>query len=192
MEIVLVRHGRPEVVGRYNPLSIVRGRDCEGLIAEYARSGLDRGFGPPHSLRERAEKVKAAYASSIRRAVESADALGLGDRLTVDPLFDEAGIPWGYLNNWRLPIALWMGVARFVWLLGYAPNSEGIGAMRARARRGARVLHDAAVQSDSVMLVGHGCINAFIHRELKKLGWEPLMWFRHGHWAANTLTYSGS
>jgi broad specificity phosphatase PhoE len=188
VEIVLVRHGRPDVIGRYNPLGIVRGRECARLIAEYARSGIDRRVPPPRSLVRRAERMHAAYASSILRAVESAEALGLADGLVVDPLFDEAGIPWGYLDRWKLPVALWMGIARVVWLVGYAPNSEGIGAMRTRARRGAYLLHAAAVESNSVMLVGHGCMNLFIHRELRQLGWEPLMWFRHGHWAANTLT----
>ncbi len=117
----------------------------------------------------------------------SAHMLGLSGRLTVDPLFDEAGIPHGYLPAWRLPAALWMGISRGAWFFGFSPNCENIGTLKQRAAKAAAVLHLQALDSQSVILVGHGCINAFIWRELRLLGWRPEGFYRNRHWAANSL-----
>jgi len=187
VRITLVRHGRPEVVNRYSPFQMASGADCGSLIDEYAKSGIDRSCAPPKRLVDVAGKARAAFASSLSRAVESAHMLGLSGRLTVDPLFDEAGIPHGYLPAWRLPAALWMGISRGAWFFGFSPNCENIGTLKQRAAKAAAVLHLQALDSQSVILVGHGCINAFIWRELRLLGWRPEGFYRNRHWAANSL-----
>jgi broad specificity phosphatase PhoE len=187
MRIFLVRHGRPEAVNRYSPFDLVHGSETGRLTKEYSESPIDKILAPPPELAEIASHVPHAYSSSLRRAVDSAHMLKLENRLTADALFNEAGIPNGYLKNWLLPAGLWMGISRVSWYFGFACNSEPISEFRNRVNKCADMLQQAAQKKGSVMLVGHGCINAFIYRRLKKMNWKARRAYKVGYWAVNRL-----
>ncbi|MBD3390489.1 MAG: hypothetical protein GF418_00585 [Chitinivibrionales bacterium] len=190
MQILLIRHGEPVAARTARPGMIVSGAECERLARGYAGSEIHPESHPPAWLVRRAGKAGIAYSSALRRAVQSAELLGLGGRLTVDPVFDEAPIPYGYLTGLKLPVGVWAALARLLWLLDRSPGFEGISGTRARARRCAAILHDAAAGHGRAVLVAHGCINALIRQSLMDTGWMPVSWYHQGYWAVNALTRS--
>jgi hypothetical protein len=116
------------------------------------------------------------------RSIESASALGFSEVDIKDPLFRETGIPHfrpGYLS---LPINAWIGVSRFLWLLGLAENDESRTHAKSRAKLAAARLAELADEHQDVLLVGHDCINCLIARELRNNGWTGPAKPGNGFW----------
>ena len=158
------------------------------MLAEYDQSGLNRSFPPPRALVDRAFSVGCAFCSALKRAIESASMMGLDGKLTVDEVFNEAGVPCVFGNVIPVPVGFSLGLGRLLWLFGYARGCESVSLCRARAARAASIMENAAQEHGSVMLVAHGCINHFIKRHLKGRGWKPGGPFVLGYWEPNFLS----
>ncbi len=187
MSITLIRHGRPTFWNEFRAEELVYGRQGLALRASYDASGIDPSFPPPPDVRARAEAAHAAFVSDLRRARESADILGLGQRAVSDPLFREAALPANILPWLRLPAGAWLVVARTAWFLGCSRNCESVRAVKARAACAAERLDGAARARGPVVLVAHGFINAFIERALVKHGWRPTERVGRSFWSARVL-----
>lgn len=178
MQIILVRHGRPDHgaaswstpvgmktwVERYNAASVV-------------------GHERPESLRKLAGTAQAVVCSSLMRCVESRDHLHCECSIEPDPLFAEAHLPY---PEWRFPLLpsrLWRLAFRSAWFLGFASNTEPVSESRRRAGAAAEKLIELAESHGDVLLMGHKIMNALIATELRRRGWKgPAMPLLSGYW----------
>jgi hypothetical protein len=105
----------------------------------------------------------------------------------VDPVFREVELPTGLLHHVKLPVFLWLFLLRGLWFGGYANHCESIHEARVRAARAAQVVHEAAAQKNSVVVVAHGFINKFIKRALQQQGWKAYGKGQDGHWGLHQV-----
>src|SRR5262245_65442745 len=93
--IVIARHGQPHAD---RTVRIDRS-GYRAWWANYDLSGLHPDEKPPASLRELAEKSDIIYASTLQRAIHTAQMVAGGREIITDPVFVEAPMPpppiWG-------------------------------------------------------------------------------------------------
>lgn len=178
MQIILVRHGRPDHlaaswstpvgmktwVERYNAANVV---------------GSER----PEALRRLADSAGVVVCSSLKRCVESRTLLSCECTHEPDPLFAEAHLPcpdWAYP---LMPSRFWRIAFRTAWFFGFADNTEPVSESRRRASAAADKLIDLAQTHGSVLLMGHKVMNALIATQLRQRGWQgPAMPLLSGYW----------
>lgn len=165
MRITLVRHGKPrfELKGR------IRAKDLAEIARSYDLSGL--GDRPPESTVTAVRDNKLIICSHLARSVESAKALGFPEVHLKDPLFCETTIPHFSSGSISLPADVWIMGLRLLWLFGFSRNGESLSGARKRARQAAARLAGLAEEHQHILLVGHGFMNHFIARELKRMDW---------------------
>ena len=133
---------------------------------------MEPDISPPAGLPY--HQIKKVYCSTLNRSKKTAQAIfGPEMPLVEDPAFNEFERKILRLPLLKFPIDFWLTASRALWLLGL--NSKGIETFRQakrRARTCARHLADQARQEGQLVLVAHGFLNAFIRRELQKLGWQ--------------------
>ena len=166
--IVLARHGKPAwdhktPIPGFSLATWVQGRD---------QAPLDPSFLPPAALAQLAGASRVIAASPLRRSLESAQVLAPGITPDVRPLFREVYLPTAIRSGLRLPPKLWSSLARGAWYLGWSPQVESLAGARVRASTAATILAALALAEDSVLLVGHGLMNGFIGRRLRRAGWS--------------------
>ena len=177
MEIVLARHGRPNLKDR----SWLAPRQMAEWIRAYDQAGvfIDR---IPSSCSEKAASSGCIVSSPVPRCVQSAQMLAPLREMSSDAVFREAGLPHA---TWRLPrlsVSVWSVMFRAAWFCGYSSNSESLSEARDRARRAAAQLIALALRHQSVFLMGHGIMTVLIAKELMQQGWVRPMRPGHGYW----------
>lgn len=158
--IILVRHGRPDLATR-GMLS------CSGFrqwCEDYDQAGVVEDPDMPDAIRKLLHTGET-HCSDLPRAIDSARALGASS-LCINPLFREAGLPVLILPLVRLPVGMWLILARLLWMLGYQRHCESGPDFDARVDEAARLLQQAVEQQGLVVLVGHGF---FLHRLAARL-----------------------
>lgn len=166
MQIIILRHGKPAFELKGN----ARGNELGEIVKSYDRSGIV-GI-PPEETIAAIRGRHIVVCSHLVRSVESAKALGCQEVHLKDPLFCEAVIPYFEKGSIPLPIGLWVVILRLMWLLGFSRNGESLLNTQRRAKKATARLIELAEQHQNVLLVGHGFINHFIARELRKRGWS--------------------
>jgi phosphohistidine phosphatase SixA len=165
MRIILLRHGKPAFELKGN----IPAKDLREIAKSYDLSGI---VGTPPTKAIIATKGShCIVCSHLVRSTESAEALGYYDPCLKEPLFCETAIPHFNNGSIPLPISFWVVVLRILWLFGFSKNGESIADARNRAKHAASRLVELANEHQSVLLVGHGFINYFIAKELRKCGW---------------------
>ena len=167
MKIVLLRHGRPQLLMRKK----MTGAEFINWINQYNSAPLDDSYPPPDDSVTIAEKCNASICSTLRRSIESADKLALSDRVVISDDFIEAGLPCFNLFNVTFSANVWLVIFRISWFLGYSPNSESYAHLKERAKRCSDQLMATAKEKESVIFVGHGILNRVIAKELGRRGW---------------------
>jgi len=167
-KILLVRHGRPA----FDDRTPIAGSGFATWVRGYDGAPLDVSVPPPPGVRAQASYVGCVATSTLRRAQESAVLLAPGRPLVCDSLFAEAGIPSAIPSSLRLTPRRWAFVARVAWFCGWSRDAESFSGARSRAHRAAERLAELARVHGSVMLVGHGLMNALILRVLGRTGWH--------------------
>ena len=153
-------------IGRYNNAGIVPQPIPEGALDAARISGI-------------------VVISSLRRARESAQTL-CGDIAPLcESIFCEADLPFASWRHPKLPASVWAIAFRLAWFLGYSAGTESVRDANARARLAAERLTFLAGEYRSVLLVGHGILNALIARHLLKLGWVGPARPARGYWQFN-------
>lgn len=165
MRITLLRHGKPAFELKGN----VRGKDLGVIARSYELSGIVGS--PPRETVKAIQGNRVVVCSHLVRSVESARALGCSEIHVADPLFGETAIPHFGSGSVPLPVGVWVVFLRLLWLFGFSRNGESLVDARTRARQAAERLVELAREHRNVLLVGHGFINHFIAKELKKGGW---------------------
>ncbi|CAN5919850.1 hypothetical protein BH24BAC1_BH24BAC1_25300 [soil metagenome] len=168
LRIFLVRHARPEVSrqGAFGQ------QEASQFIQDYDSADVEAGISPPAGLPY--QEIKKVYCSTLNRSKKTARAIfGPETPLVEEAAFNEFERKILRLPLLKFPIDFWLTASRALWLLGL--NSKGIETFKeakSRARTSARRLADQARQEGQLVLVAHGFLNAFIRRELQKLGWQ--------------------
>ena len=183
MEIILVRHGRPQ------PLETtrIRGRELGVWTRQYDAAGIDRTLSPPPDLQARARMCGCVLSSDRLRSVESAAWLASTGSVFVDRELREACLPEAIPIPWRLTATAHVVIGRALWWLNWCRSDETIHASRNRAERAAATLCAMAQNHGTVMLVGHGVLNRLLAARLRALGWRGPRVLPSAYWSAATF-----
>lgn len=168
--ITLVRHGEPALSRR----QMLDWKGYRDWWAKYEEGGLLEGQTPPRCLNDYARDARYIYSSTLRRAIETAQAVCHGRSFMPLDILVEAPLPPPHLPTW---IKLspkswgWGTVSRLWWW--YSDRHES-GETRAqaeiRAKKAADFLVDKAREGGDVLVLAHGYFNLMISLELKKMG----------------------
>ena len=180
--ITLARHGEPALSRRIS-------LDADGYRrwwAAYEEGGILDGQAPPEGLLRLTRDAEVIYASTRRRALETAQAVSAGKPFASDPIFIEAPLPPPpFPSLVRMDPKTWGFVSRCAWwFLRYSPPGEENRAVaEARAREACDKLVRTAETEGDVVLIAHGFFNAMLTRELKKRHWKKVEDRGYAYWA---------
>ena len=178
--IALARHGEP-ALSRKVKLTSAGYRDW---WAVYELGGIHDNQTPPDSLKALAAEAGAIFASTRRRAQETARAVVADRSFESDVLFIEAPLPPPPLPSFiRFSPPIWGFIARTAWWLGYSEGDETRPQAEARAERAADKLIAACEAGGPVLLLAHGYFNHMIGTALKKRGWALVENHGFKYWA---------
>lgn len=176
--IVIARHGRP---------------DCDRTVkltwdqyidwwSAYDRTGLKAGQTPPNHLIEHGRNADVVFASTLPRAIRTAEAVAAGKPVVTDAVFVEAPLPPPPIPGTRSPRA-WGVWARTAWWLGRAAGQESRQQAELRAEAAAATLTARALRGENVLLCAHGWFNRMMRPVLKAQGWREVENRGDSHWS---------
>lgn len=168
MQIILMRHGRPDADTR----QWLNARDFGAWIDHYNAAGIDPATPPSTAALNLARQADHVLCSPLPRSLTSAAALGISTPHTCDPAFRELDMPHADWRSPVLPVGLWSVLFRLAWMAGYGRHAESFAAAKARAASCADTLRQLAAAHGSVLVVGHGALNLLIARALRRTGWQ--------------------
>jgi broad specificity phosphatase PhoE len=178
--IVLARHGEPALSRRIR-------LDAPGYRrwwSAYEEGGILAGQTPPAELLDLARQADVIFASTRRRAIETAEAVVAGKAFVRDAMFVEAPLPPPPLPGvMKLGPKAWGVIARAAWWFGYHGGQETRAEAQARARAASARLTAAAQGGADVLLIAHGFFNLMVGLELKRLGWRRMEDRGFKYWA---------
>lgn len=179
--IVLARHGEPALSRRIR-------LDANGYRrwwAAYEEGGILKDQRPPNGLLELARGADYVFASTRKRAVETADAVVQGKHFVRDPVFIEAPLPPPQFPRFiRLKPRTWGFLARVAWwYFGHNEGQETKREASVRAELAADRLIAAAAEGATVLVLAHGFFNLMVGRALKRRGWRQNKGRGYAYWA---------
>ncbi len=185
--ITVARHGKPDANREqvldwrgyedwwdniYQPARLVPGQDaCDNLKAAAAASHI-------------------VFASTLRRAIETAQTAAPDRDLTIDPVFVEAELPPPPMPG-RFMAKTWGVFARCSWWFGMSRGRESRLEAEARAAMAAARLVEAA-QSGDVTVCAHGWFNRMMRPHIKAAGWKCVHDGGDTYWSCRQYEYRGN
>ena len=119
--IVLARHGEPALSRKIK----LDARAYDRWWAAYEAGGILPGQSPPEALMQAAREADLVFSSTRRRAIETAEALGLERPFARDAMFVEAPLPAPRTPAFlRLGPKAWGVITRFLWYVGHDGGQE--------------------------------------------------------------------
>lgn len=188
LEVVLARHGRPDLPP---VLPRITGRELGGWERRYNDAGIAGSPPPPLSLQQLATGCGCIVASDLERARQSAARLAGGRDIVIEPLLREACLPSSLGCPIRLPARSWVVIGRVAWWLGAGAPAETLAATRQRAQRAAESLVALAEQHGTVLVVGHGTFNRFLATRLRRMGWRGPRLLPVPYWSSARFVRAG-
>ena len=168
--IIIARHGEPDADRRER----LDWRGYERWWAGYDEAGLRAG-------------ATRLYASTLPRAIETAQAAAPERELILDSMFVEAPLPPPQIPG-RFTARTWGVFARCSWWLGHSRGRETRGQAERRAEQAADQLIEAS-REGTVALFAHGWFNRMLRPALARRGWRCVRdggdWY--WSWRAYTL-----
>jgi broad specificity phosphatase PhoE len=184
--IVLVRHGEPALSRRIR----LSAEGYRRWWAAYEEGGILAGQLPPRGLLDLAKGADLVFASTRKRAVETADAVVQGRHYVPDPIFIEAPLPPPPLPAFiKLKPRTWGVLARTAWwFFGYHAGQESRREASLRAKAAADRLIEAAEKGATVLVLAHGFFNLMVGRELKRRGWRQRDGRGYSYWTTRRFS----
>lgn len=167
MRIVLMRHGKPLLPVQESVTSL----EFRHWIDAYNAAELCEELKPKPESVEIAQACHITLCSSLKRSLQSAEALGRKEVAFIEHSLREMEMPWGKMTGVKLKPEFWALIFRTLWFLGYSKNCESFKDARSRALQAAILLEKTAREKGSVLFVGHGMLNRYIARCLVENGW---------------------
>ena len=165
MEIVLLRHGKPDVdlTGNFNAVKLKQ------LVVDYLEASIKDSA--PVELKNQFNS-HYVVCSNLERSIQSANKIGFDKINYSDVLFSETNLPHFDRSLFTLPASMWVIMLRLFWLFGFSKNGESLTQAKLRSRRATSKLIKIAEENNKVILVGHGLMNRLIANNLRQLGWQ--------------------
>jgi broad specificity phosphatase PhoE len=167
--IVIARHGKPHA-DRTVRLDREAYRDW---WAGYDRARLDPEERPPQALIDLAAASDVIFASTLPRAIHTAEMVAGGRTIVTDPVFIEAPLPPPGVWGRRSPRA-WGVWARASWWLGGHEDGESRAAAELRAEAAVATLTARALRGENELLCAHGWFNRMMRPVLRSQGWREV------------------
>lgn len=167
--IVITRHGRPHAdrtvrIDRAGYREWWRGYDLARLHPDER---------PPEALLRLAEASDVIFASTLPRAIHTAEMVAGGREIITDPVFVEAPMPPPGLVGKRSPRA-WGVWARASWWMGGHEEGESRAEAELRAEAAVATLTAQALRGHNVLLCAHGWFNRMMRPVLRRQGWREV------------------
>lgn len=167
--IVVVRHGQPHADRNVR----VDHRGYREWWRSYDEARLHPEERPPQELERLAEQADVIYASTLPRAIHTAQMIAGGRQIITDPVFVEAALPppplWG-----RLRPGLWGILARMAWWFGRHDGMESRQEAEVRAEAAVATLTAQALRGQHVVVCAHGWFNRMMRPVLRRQGWREV------------------
>ncbi len=167
--IVIARHGQPHAD---RTVRIDRSGYREWW-AGYDLAGLHPDERPPEKLVALAGKADVIYASTLQRAIHTAQMVAGGREIITDPVFVEAPLPPPPIWGKRRP-GLWGVYARAAWWMGMHEKGESRKEAEVRAEAAVATLTAQALRGQNVLLCAHGWFNRMMRPTLRAQGWREV------------------
>jgi broad specificity phosphatase PhoE len=167
--IVIARHGQPHADRKVR-------LDREGYREwwrNYDLARLHPDECPPEALRRLARKSDIIFASTLPRAIHTAEMIADGRSIITDPVFIEAPLPPPGIFGRRSPRA-WGVWSRASWLLGGHEDGESREQAEIRAEAAVATLAARALRGENVVLCAHGWFNRMMRPVLRRQGWREV------------------
>jgi len=175
-----MRHGEPSGIAR-DPV------DAAGMaswVAEYDAVDIRAGV-PDVDPLALAGSDAAILCSPMRRAVSSAKRIAQGREVVVLPDAFEAPLPVPGSGRLRLSPDTWLALLRMGWFCGVSGGAERPTETLNRASGIADILEERAMGEGAAVFVGHGILNGFIARVLRRRGWFGPRFPARGYWQSS-------
>lgn len=167
--IVIARHGRPHVDRRVR----IDRSGYRAWWANYDKSRLHPDEKPPPALMRLAEASDLIFASTLPRAIHTAELVAGGREIITDPVFIEAPLPPPAIGGKRGPSA-WGIWARAAWWMGHHEDGESRQQAEVRAEAAVATLTAQALRGQNVLLCAHGWFNRMMRPVLRAQGWREV------------------
>lgn len=167
--IVIARHGQPHA----NRKVRIDHRAYREWWAGYDRAGLHPDEKPPEELLRLAEASDVIFASTLPRAIHTAQMVAGGREIITDPVFVEAPLPPPPIWGKHSPRA-WGVWSRAAWWLGRHENGETRRQAEVRAEAAVATLTAQALRGQNVLLCAHGWFNRMMRPVLRAQGWREV------------------
>lgn len=167
--ITIARHGRPHVDRDVR----IDHHDYRDWWAGYDLAGLHPEEAPPDPLVRLAEQSDVIYASTLQRAIHTAQMVAGGRDIITDPVFVEAPLPPPPMWGRRRP-GHWGVLARIAWWFGRHENGESRREAEVRAEAAVATLTAQALRGRNVLLCAHGWFNRMMRPVLRAQGWREV------------------
>ncbi len=182
--ITIARHGQPDA----DRTTVLDWRGYEAWWdGVYQPAGLVEGQSVPACLTAASGDAHTIFASTLRRAIETARTAAPGRELIIDACFVEAELPPPAMPG-RFMAKTWGVFARCSWWLGFSRGRESRKDAEKRAALAARTLVEAA-QSGPVLLCAHGWFNRMLRPHLRALGWHCVRDGGDNYWSSRRYEY---
>ncbi len=184
--ITIARHGQPDAC-RETMLDWRGYEDWWHNI--YQPSSLVAGQDAPDGLKAAAAEAHVVYASSLQRAIETAQFAAPGRDLIIRDCLIEAELPPPAMAG-RFMAKTWGVFARCSWWFGNSRGRESRVETEARADEAAQMLVEAA-QHGHVVACAHGWFNRMMRPPLKQRGWKCVRDGGDKYWSYRQYVYRG-
>ena len=178
MKIILVRHAKV-LIPETKPLYA---SEIKAGVEVYDHAPIDTVIPNRSELVALAAESAYLVCSGLSRSVASLSLLGQTPDMQ-DAIFNELAMPSVDWKGIRLSPQGWLVLFRIASLFGYRGGGESFFDAKARAVQAVDTLVDSSVERKSTMLLGHGLMNRFIARELKKRGWRETKALGKANWS---------
>lgn len=180
MEIVLIRHGKPEAANN----NVLSASGFTKWIRKYNHSKVCNSSRPA-SINE-GYKDHYAISSDLKRAIHSTELYTGSLPETQYSVLREMEIP-RYKLPFRLRAWTWVYLNRFLWMLGRRGPFESYKQAKQRAKLATEKLINLALQENKIIVFGHGYMNIHIRKYLRQAGWKIKM-KSNEYWGVSVLT----
>lgn len=184
MEIVLIRHGRPENATN----KVLNAAGFANWVKNYNHSKVS-AFSQPCSNSQCEYDGYFTVSSDLPRAVDSCQIFSAKRPNFCSSLYREMAIPY-YKLPFKLHAWTWVYLNRFLWMCGKKGKFESYTDAKRRAYKAAKELVYLAQTHDKIIVFSHGFLILHIRKELRDFGFTTVA-KSNDYWGVSALTMFG-